>query len=212
MVLSLLLKILLFPRVWLSEGDSRARYFPRMNHGICLCPSKTAGRHPSERKSVPICILFLCLIKLAACSDAVLPALPDLPQMVGSLELKDTVVGVEANKFLYRMHGVVTGARSSIIGYYSHDKKNALYLSSFENHEQAERALKRMSAKIMNTEAGFTPVTTEVTDGTVFYKTAGMGLNHLFYRQDTFVVWWQVQPDKSEDIFNHAGKVHFSKS
>ena len=131
--------------------------------------------------------------------------------MVGALELKETVAGVEANKFLYKMHGVVTGARNSSIGYYSRDKKNALYLSSFENDEQAERALKRMSAKIMNTKAGFTPVTTEITDETVFYKTTGMGLNHLFYRQYTFVVWWQVEPEKSEDIFKYAGKVHFAK-
>jgi hypothetical protein len=108
------------------------------------------------------------------------------------------------------MHGIVTGARNSIIGYYSHDKKNALYLSSFENHEQAERALKRMAAKIMNTTAGFTPVTVERTGEKVFYKTTGMGLNHFFYRQDTFVVWWQVEPDKSEDILTHVRKVHFT--
>ena len=176
-----------------------------------IMPLTKAGRHPIVRVGVPLLILFLCIIGFTACSDVKLPALPDLPHMVGSLELKDTVVGVEANKFLYRMHGVVTGARNSIIGYYSYDKKNALYLSSFENHEQAERALDRMSAKIMNTKAGFTPVTTEMTEGMVFYKTTGMGLNHLFYRQDTFVVWWQVEPDKSEDIFNHARDVYFAK-
>jgi hypothetical protein len=130
--------------------------------------------------------------------------------MVGALELKDTVVGVEANKFLYRMHGIVTGARNSIIGYYSHDKKNALYLSSFENHKQAERALQQMSAKIMNTTAGFTPVTVERAEGTVFYKTTGMGLNHFFYRQDNFVVWWQVEPDRAGDIFDHAKNVQFT--
>ena len=206
----MLLKILLFPRVWLSKGDSCTRYFLPVNQGMCLCCSITAGRHPSTLGRIPPVILLLCLIRLTACSDAVLPALPDLPQIVGTLELNDTVVGVEANKFLYRMHGVVTGARNSIIGYYSHDKKNALFLSSFENHEQAERALKRMSAKIMNTEAGFTPVTAEITDGTVFYKTTGMGLNHLFYRQGTFVVWWQIEPDKAGDILSHARKVHYT--
>jgi len=130
--------------------------------------------------------------------------------MVGALELKETVAGVEANKFLYRMHGMVTGARNSIIGYYSHDKKNALYLSCFENDEQAERALQKMSAKIMNTKAGFTPVTVDRDEGTVFYTTTGMGLNHFFYRQDAFVVWWQVEPDRAGDILSHARKVHYT--
>ena len=195
----MLLKILLFPIIRLSECCNSAHASSRKDQRIREC-----------RGTVPLVILFLCIIRLTACTNTPLPALPDLPARVGALELKDTVVGVEANKFLYRMHGSVTGARNSIIGYYSHDKKNALYLSSFGNNEQAERALQQMSAKIMNTTAGFTPVTVDRDEGTVFYKTTGMGLNHLFYRQDTFVVWWQVEPDKAGDILNHARKVHFT--
>jgi hypothetical protein len=67
-----------------------------------------------------------------------------------------------------------------------------------------------MSAKIMNTKAGFTPVTVDRDEGTVFYTTTGMGLNHFFYRQDAFVVWWQVEPDRAGDILSHARKVHYT--
>lgn len=196
--------------VRLSKGYSCARYVLRTAHRLGSCRFKTTGGHPGPGGGVPLFVLCLCIIRLTACTNAALPALPKLPGMVGALELQETVAGVEANKFLYRMHGVVTGARNSIIGYYSHDKKNALYLSSFENDVQAERALKQMSAKIMNTTAGFTPVTVEKTEGAVYYKTTGMGLNHLFYRQDTFVVWWQFEPDQAGDILNHARKVHFT--
>jgi len=196
--------------VRLSKGYSRARYLSRTDRRKCSCRLAQAGIHPAARGTGAFLILFLCITVSSSCRNRALPALPELPEMVGALELKETVAGVEANKFLYRMHGVVTGARNSSIGYYSRDKKNALYLSSFENDEQAERALQQMSAKIMNTTAGFTPVTVEKTEGTVYYKTTGMGLNHLFYRQDTFVVWWQVEPDRTGDILTHARKVHFT--
>ena len=202
--------MLLFPVIRLSKWYSRARYFSRTDRRIRSCRCAKEGSHPAAVRTVAVVILFLGIIGFSSCRNTALPALPKLPEVVGALELKDTVAGVEANKFLYRMHGVVTGARNSIIGYYSLDKKNALYLSSFENDEQAERALQKMSAKIMNTTAGFTPVTVERDEGTVFYTTTGMGLNHFFYRQDTFVVWWQVEPDKAGDILSHARKVHFT--
>jgi len=202
--------MLLFPIIRLSESYNRARYLPRSDQRIRSCRFTKAASHPDVGGTVALCILFLSIIGFSSCTNTVLPALPELPEVVGSLELNDTVAGVEANKFLYRMHGMVTGSRNSIIGYYSRDKKNALYLSSFENDKKAERALQKMSAKIMNTTAGFTPVTVNSDKGTVFYTTTGMGLNHFFYRQDTFVVWWQVEPDKAGDILNHAMKVHFT--
>ncbi len=202
--------MLLFPVIRLSKWYSLARYFPRTDQGIRSCRFAKAGGHPAAVRTVGVFILFLGITGFSSCRNTALPALPELPEVVGALELKDTVAGVEANKFLYRMHGMVTGARNSIIGYYSLDKKNALYLSSFENDEQAVRALQKMSAKIMNATAGFTPVTVERDEGTVFYTTTGMGLNHFFYRQDTFVVWWQVEPDKAGDILSHARKVHYT--
>ena len=129
--------------------------------------------------------------------------------MVGELELRDAVIGVKANKFIYKMHGKLTGVQNSIIGYYSHDKKNALYLSAFEDNKQAERVLKKMSAKIMNTTAGFTPVTLDKRESIVLYRTKGMGLTHFFYNQDNFVIWWQVEPKKAEVTLTHLMKFHF---
>ena len=202
--------MLLFPVIRLSEWYSGACYFFRTGQPIRSCRCAKAGSHPAAGRAVAVFILFLGITGFSSCRNTARPALPELPEMVGALELKETVAGVEANKFLYRMHSMVTGARNSIIGYYSHDKKNALYLSCFENDEQAERALQKMSAKIMNTKAGFTPVTVDRDEGTVFYTTTGMGLKHFFYRQDAFVVWWQVEPDKAGDILSHARKVHYT--
>ena len=111
------------------------------------------------------------------------------------------------------MHGKITGARNSIIGYYGADNsKNVLYLSAFEDDTQAERALREMSSKIMRTKAGFTPATVDTTGGRVLYRTEGMGLTHFFYRQDNFVVWWQVVPGNAEVTLAPLRNFHFKAS
>ena len=156
-----------------------------------------------------IFIFLYLIIGIISCNDKTIPAVPDLPEMVGELALRDAVIGVKANKFIYKMHGKLTGVQNSIIGYYSHDKKNALYLSAFEDNNQAERALKKMSAKIMNTTVGFTPVTLDKRESIVLYRTKGMGLTHFFYNQDNFVIWWQVEPKKAEVTLTHLMKFHF---
>jgi len=154
--------------------------------------------------------LFLYLvIGITSCNDKTIPAVPNLPKTMGELKLRDTVTGVKANKFIHRMHGKLTGAQNSIIGYYGHGKNNALYLSTFEDDKQAEKALKKMSTKIMNTTAGFTPVTSDHSASMILYQTKGMGLTHFFYRQDNFVIWWQVEPEKAEATLTHLREFHF---
>ena len=145
-------------------------------------------------------IVVCVIVGFVCCGDSTLPAVPGLPEKIGKLDLRGVEKGVTANKLMYRMHGKITGARSnSVIGYYGADStKKVLYLSAFEDDTRAEKALKEMSSKIMHTKAGFTPATVDTTGGRVLYRTEGMGLTHFFYRQDNFVVWWQVRPENAE--------------
>ena len=156
-------------------------------------------------------ILFALTTGIISCSNKTAPPIPALPEVLGDLELKDTVVGVKANKFLYRMHGAITGSRNSIIGYYSLDKKNALYISVFTDDEQALRALEKMVAKIEHTKAGFTPVTVDKREGRSVYRTEGMGLHHFFYRKDNLILWWQAEPKRAEATLTCLLKGHFGK-
>ena len=144
-------------------------------------------------------ILIALITGIVSCSDISTPAVPHLPKTLGSLDLKGTVAGVKANKFLYRMHGKLTGSQNSIIGYYGHDKRNALYISAFTDDERAVRALEKMVTKIENSKAGFAPVTVDKKEDTILYQTSGMGLSHFFYRQGNLILWWQVEPEKAEE-------------
>lgn len=156
-------------------------------------------------------LIFVVLITgLFSCSAGNIPAVPQLPERLGSLELKDTVVGVEARKFLYRMHGALTGSQSCVIGYYGLAKKNALYISAFTDDERAERALEKMLAKIEHSNAGFSPVAVDKKEDRVLYLTGGMGLDHFFYRQGNLILWWQVEPGRAEETLTPLLKEKFT--
>ena len=155
-------------------------------------------------------ILVVFITGLFSCGENITPAVPQLPATLGSFELKDTVVGVKAKKFLYRMHGALTGSQNCIIGYYSPDKKNALYISAFTDDERAGRALEKMLAKIEHSKAGFTPVTLDKKADKPLYRTRGMGLNHFFYRQGNLILWWQVEPEKAEETLTCLLKENFT--
>jgi hypothetical protein len=155
-------------------------------------------------------IFIFFITALFSCSERITPVVPQLPATLGSLELKESVVGVEAKKFLYRMHGALTGSKNCIIGYYSPDKKNALYISAFTDDERAARALKKMLAKIEHSTAGFAPVALDKKDDMHLYRTRGMGLNHVFYRQGNLILWWQVKPEKFEETLTCLLKENFS--
>ena len=115
------------------------------------------------------------------------PVLLKLPEKVGTLQRVNAVRGTAANKFMYRMHGKMTGTHTSIIGYYGNsDNKNVLYVSSFESIESAENALIKMASKIKKGAAGFTPATIEQINELRVYQTSGMGLKHFFYQSGRF--------------------------
>jgi hypothetical protein len=177
MVSSLLQKILLSPMI---------RLFSRCLHGRCTA-----------------CMLVFFITGLFSCSEKITPAVPQLPATLGRLELKDTVAGVPAKKFLYRMHGKLTGSQNCIIGYYSLDKKNALYISAFTDGERAASALEKMLAKIEHSTAGFGPATVEKRKDRILYRTSGMGLTHCFYRQGNLILWWQAEPEKLEETLTY---------
>jgi hypothetical protein len=160
---------------------------------------------------------FIFLIAVLFCfvnckGKNILPVLLKLPAKAGTLHLVDTVKGTAANKFMYRMHGKMTGTHASIIGYYGNsDNKNILYVSSFESVESAEKALIKMASKIKKGSAGFTPVTTEQINGILVYQTSGMGLKHFFYQSDRFLVWWQAEPDNADKTFQDIHTFKFGE-
>ncbi len=162
------------------------------------------------RNFILLIAVFFCFVNCNGKDTS--PVLLKLPGNVGSLRLINTVQGTAASKFMYRMHGKMTGTHASIIGYYGNsDNKNVLYISSFESVESAEKALIKMASKIKKGSAGFTPVTAEQINELLVYQTSGMGLKHFFYQSGRFLIWWQAEPDKSDKTFQDIHTFKFGE-
>jgi hypothetical protein len=132
---------------------------------------------------------------------------PKLPNSLAGLALSDTVKGAEADKMINRMHGKSTGGSSSIGYYGSENRKNVLYLTAFENQEQAEQSLAKMISKMANTGFGFTIPTSDKIGNDIIYRSQGMGLSHFFFRRKNLVFWWQTAPHNAKatlaDLLDH---------
>ncbi len=133
-----------------------------------------------------------------ACGDRSKPSVPKLPDSLAGLPLSGALKGAKADKMIKRMHGKSTGGRSSI-GYYGLEKrKNVLYLTAFENQEQAEQSLAKMISKMANTGFGFTIPTSDKIGNDIIYQSQGMGLAHFFFRRNNLVFWWQTAPHNAK--------------
>ncbi|MFC1591840.1 hypothetical protein ACFL43_04905 [Thermodesulfobacteriota bacterium] len=148
------------------------------------------------RKAVLAIGIGLCL---ACCGDVPRPAVPPLPPRLDTLQLVKSDCDSRANKLLYRMHGRLTGTRSSCIGYYDGPpRRNVLYLSAFKNNRGAAEALHIMAAKMATSAAGFSPPAAVPADSAQIYRTQGGGLTHFFYRSGNLVIWWQAEPRRAQ--------------
>ena len=139
--------------------------------------------------------VFITLIGCAGNNDI-------LPQKLGELNLTTVIRGEKATKIIREMHGKVLGATEYIIGYYGGDQSgNILYVSLFENENDARKDLMDMSVKLVAGTPVFTPLTFREKDGGVYLRTEGMGFVHYFFRRNRALIWWQVTPDYADSTY-----------
>ena len=146
---------------------------------------------------------FLSLLAVFGCVNGK----NNIPQELGGLELFRVVRGDEADDFVNKMHGKKLGVKKNLIAYYgSKNSRNVLYISVYEEVEEAKADLQSMAIKMVKGTAVFTPLKFNKMGDGVRFRTEGMGLIHCFYRVDNMLIWWQVEPDKfdstTNDLFN----------
>ena len=67
-----------------------------------------------------------------------------------------------------------------------------------------------MALKMANGSSIFSPLTPSKIGDRVHFELEGMGLKHYFYRIDTILIWWQVEPDKAVATYNDLLKFDFA--
>ena len=124
------------------------------------------------------------------------------PEKLVELGLEKIVQNQDATKIINKMHGKDLDKSDNFIAHYGGGgSKNILYLSVYENAEQAKTNLMGMAMKMANNSSVFSPLTYDEMAKTVHFQTEGMGFKHYFYRTDNILIWWQVEPDKAVATF-----------
>lgn len=133
-----------------------------------------------------------------------------LPQKLGDLNLAKVIQNQKATRVINKMHGKKLDDCKNFIAHYgNHQSKNILYVSIYENSEKAITNLKSMAMEMANGSPVFSPLTHGKMEENVHFETEGMGLKHYFYRTDTILIWWQVEPDKAVATYNDLLKFDF---
>jgi hypothetical protein len=134
-----------------------------------------------------------------------------LPQKLGELNLAKVIQNKKATVIINKMHGKKLDDSENFIAYYGNNKsKNILYVSVYENAEEAETTTKNMAMKMANGSSVFSPLTHSKMGDNIHFEIEGMGLKHYFYRIDNILIWWQVEPDKAETTFHDLLKFDFA--
>ena len=134
-----------------------------------------------------------------------------LPQKLGDLSLSGVIQNKEAAAIINKMHGKPLDDCKNYIAYFGgNDSKNILYISIYENVENARANLMNMAMKMANGSAVFSPLTYSGMGNDAHFETEGMGFKHYFYRVDAILIWWQVEPDRAQTTYKDLLKFDFS--
>ena len=93
--------------------------------------------------------IFLLILSLLiiSCQDKIELA---VPKILGNLEVSKVISGEEAIVVINKLHGLPVSATKNIIAEYGDERKDLLYLSYFEDTEEAQKVFRQMIAKMMN--------------------------------------------------------------
>jgi hypothetical protein len=134
-----------------------------------------------------------------------------LPQKLGNLNIVKVVRDKEAAVIINKMHGKTLDECKNYIAYYgSNTSKNILYISVYENIENAKANIMNMAMKIAGGSSVFSPLTYSGMGHDAHFETEAMGLKHYFYRVDNILIWWQVEPDKAKATYKDLLKFDFA--
>ena len=149
---------------------------------------------PAEMEIFPLRLIWFILaagLVLTACEKN---EFLSTPEMIGEFERVNLVAGTEALESINRLHGLDVAPTMNIIAEYGpKDTRDLLYISYYEDREDAENEFARMIKKIIHSKKGpffhFMPIP-PAEDRTFFL--IGMGAEHYVYLSDHCIVWFQT--------------------
>ena len=115
------------------------------------------------------------------------------PQKIGQNERTRTISGNQAAKIINKMHSQSVAADANVIVEYGKEKKDILYISYYEDQNQARKAFDLMIDKMASAKQGpFFHLMPLPTYKNKVYFTLGMGASHYIFLSEKFLLWLQT--------------------
>jgi len=128
---------------------------------------------------------------LVGCTNST-PELP-APQKIGHNERSRTISGKQAAQIVNKMHGQSVAADANAIVEYGKEKKDILYISYYEDQNQAGKAFDLMIDKMASAKQGpFFHLMPLPKYKNKAYFTLGMGASHYIFISGKFLLWLQT--------------------
>jgi hypothetical protein len=128
---------------------------------------------------------------LVGCTNST-PQLP-APQKIGQNERTRTISGSQAANIINKMHSLSVAADANAIVEYGKEKKDILYISYYEDQNQAGNAFDLMIDKMASAKQGpFFHLMPLPTYKNKVYFTLGMGAGHYIYLSGNYLLWLQT--------------------
>ena len=128
---------------------------------------------------------------LVGCTNSTteLPA----PQKIGQKERTRTISGKQAAQIVNKMHSQSVAADANAIVEYGKEKKDILYISYYEDQNQAGKAFDSMIDKMASAKQGpFSHLMPLHTYKNKVYFTLGMGARHYIFVSGNYLLWLQT--------------------
>jgi hypothetical protein len=116
-----------------------------------------------------------------------------VPQKIGQNERTRTISGNQAAKIINKMHRQSVAADANAIVEYGKEKKDTLYISYYEDQNQADKTFDLMIDKMASAKQGpffhLMPLPKYKNNA---YFTLGMGASHYIFISGKFLLWLQT--------------------
>lgn len=136
-------------------------------------------------------ISLLIIAFLVGCTNSTTEL--SAPQKIGHKERSRVISGKQAARVVNKMHGQSVAADANAIVEYGKEKKDILYISYYEDQNQAGKAFNLMIEKMASTKQGpFFHLMPLLTYKNKAYFTLGMGARHYIFVSGNYLLWLQT--------------------
>ncbi len=120
-----------------------------------------------------------------------------VPDSLAGLAQSEQVTGRAALAEIERLHGKGFSLVDGAVARYGGGQAT-LWVSSTWTPFLAARQVKAMTDRIAEARSPFTPIGTQVVEGTTVYALTGMGQMHYYFQLERRVIWLAVAPQIAE--------------